>query len=324
MTVLRASSLSNDIVAAEAADECLLSGGSAVAAVLSGFFAAAGAYSGVLLGPLSVIVAGVGVGARAFDGRLRQPGLGAKRPRGFVDNEPIPPGAYVGIPGAISAAAVALAYEGERGLGPCIRYGIQRAERAAAESRKELLRVVRGLGAQAFSDPAFVRPLLHVAGQSEGGLLTSTDMNTVPSEIDVQATAHPTDGEWFEPPWAPELGTEDATSPDGIQYVVIAFDTRGVAAAASFLRAREGVAFDEMELTAPRAARPVLRGITRVSPGERLSSPCSVAIHVEGGRPSRVVASPLKLRLSAEDLRSPELSIRRDPSSRRMLPERHS
>ncbi|MGC4065984.1 MAG: hypothetical protein QM784_15310 [Polyangiaceae bacterium] len=90
VTNLRSCSLSNDIVAAEAADECLLAGGSAVAAVLCGFFAAAGAYSGVLLGPLSLLVAGVGSGARAFDGRLRQPGLGTKRPRGFRDEESHP------------------------------------------------------------------------------------------------------------------------------------------------------------------------------------------------------------------------------------------
>jgi gamma-glutamyltranspeptidase/glutathione hydrolase len=322
VTVLRACSLSNDIVAGEAAEECLLSGGSAVAAVLSGFFAAAGAYSGVLLGPLSVIVAGVGIGARAFDGRLRQPGLGAKRPRGFLENEPIPAGAFVAVPGAISAAAVALAYEGERGLGPCVRFGIQRAERAAAETRLSLLHVVRGLGAQAFADPAFVRPLIHVAGPSEGGLLTSTDLNTVPSEIDVQATALPDTEDWFEPPWAADLGKSDATLPDGNQYVVIAFDNRGVAAAASFLRAREGVAFDAMELTAPRAAHPVRRGVTRVSPGDRLACPCSVAIHVEGGRPNRVVATPSKARLSQADLTAPELSVRRDPSDRRVIPER--
>jgi gamma-glutamyltranspeptidase/glutathione hydrolase len=321
VTVLRACSLSNDIVAGEAAEECLLSGGSAVAAVLSGFFAAAGAYAGVLLGPLSVIVAGVGVGARAFDGRLRQPGLGAKRPRGFLENEPIPPGAYVGVPGAIAAAAVALAYEGERGLVPCVRYGMQRAERAAAESRLSLLRVVRG-GAQAFADPAFVRPLLHVAGPSEGGLLTATDLNTIPSEIDVQATVHPADDAWYEPPWAPDLGNERGASPDGHQYVVIAFDSRGVAAAASFLRAREGVSFEAMELTAPRAARPVLRGVTRVAPGERLACPCSVAIHIEGGRPTQVVASPGTLRLTAEDLTGAELSVRRDARARQVIPER--
>ena len=43
-----------------------LRGDSVVGAVLSGFFAACGAYAGILLGPLSLLVAGVGSGVRAF------------------------------------------------------------------------------------------------------------------------------------------------------------------------------------------------------------------------------------------------------------------
>lgn len=322
MTALRAAGLSNDVVAGEAADECLLSGGSAVAAVLSGFFAAAGAYSGVLLGPLSVLVAGVGGGARAFDGRLRQPGHGVKRPRGFVEGEPIPPSAYVAVPGAIAAAAVALAYEGQGGLGPLVRHGIQRAERAGAETRAELLKVVRGQGAQAFADSAFVRPLLHVGGASEGGLLTSTDFAQLTASIDQQAVAHSSDEAWFETPWASEMEGDNLPNIDGNQIVVVAFDSRGVAAAASFLRVREGVSLDAMELVAPRAAIPVRRGITRVVPGTSIACPVSVAIQIEGGRPTTVVAAPGKRRLDGELLQRPELRVRRDPTGRRVIAER--
>jgi hypothetical protein len=109
---------------------------------------------------------------------------------------------------------------------------------------------------------------------------------------------------------------------DGTQYVIIAFDNRGVAAAASFLRAKEGVAFDAMELTAPRTASPVLRGVTRVAPGERLSAPASLAVQVEGGRPAAIIASPSKLRLGSGDFDAPELRIRRDAAARRVIPER--
>ena len=70
---LRALAISNDPIAEEAALAQLSQGGSAVGAVLAGFFAAAGGYSGVLLSPLTVLVAGIGTGGRAFDGRLRQP-----------------------------------------------------------------------------------------------------------------------------------------------------------------------------------------------------------------------------------------------------------
>jgi hypothetical protein len=221
-----------------------------------------------------------------------------KRPRGFVEGEPIPGSAYVAIPGAIAAAAVALAYEGQGGLGPLVRQGIQRAERAGAETRAELLKVVRGKGAQAFSDNAFVRPLLHVAGASEQGLLTSTDFGQLTSTIDVQAVAHPANEAWFETPWAQDMEGENVPSVDGNQIVVIAFDNRGVAAAASFQRVREGVSLDAMELVAPRAAVPVRRGVTRV------------------------VASPGKLRVDTASLDRPELRVRRDATGRRVIAER--
>ena len=63
---IRSGAIANDRVAEEAAQELLSSGGSAVGAVLSGFFAAAGGYAGVLLGPVSVLVGGVGIGMRGF------------------------------------------------------------------------------------------------------------------------------------------------------------------------------------------------------------------------------------------------------------------
>src|SRR4051812_9922053 len=125
----RALAISNDPLAEEAAQAQLAQGGSAVGAVLAGFFAAAGGYSGVLLSPLSILVAGIGTGGRAFDGRLRQPGLGTKRPRGFLPDEAIPIAARVAVPAGVAAAAVANAYDGAKSLGSMVKHGILRAER---------------------------------------------------------------------------------------------------------------------------------------------------------------------------------------------------
>ncbi len=319
MSTLRFAAISNDPVAEQAAGESLLGGSSALAAVLAGFFASAGANAGVLLGPLSILVAGVGSGVRAFDGRLRQPGLGTKRPRGFREEEPVPEAAYVAVPCAVSAVAVAQAYDEERSFGAVVKYGIQCAERAGAESRVQILQVVRGMGAAAFSDPAFVRPLLHVAGASEGGLLTPSDLAAVPADIDVPALAHPAGNSWLETPWAGDgaLNPDWASNqPIGGQVVTIAFDARGVAAAVSFHRTREGVGIDALELEAPRAAVPVLRGVTRVAPGERIACPVSMALRFEAGRPAEVVASPSAIRLGAAQLASPQLALRRDHATR--------
>ena len=60
--------------AEEAAQHILAEAGTAADALIAGFFAAAGARPGVLFSPVQTLIAGPGVGARAFDGRARQPG----------------------------------------------------------------------------------------------------------------------------------------------------------------------------------------------------------------------------------------------------------
>lgn len=314
MTAIRVAAISNDPVAEQAAAEILLSGGTALGAVLSGFFASAGANSGVLLGPVSILVAGVGSGVRSFDGRLRQPGLGVKRPRGFRDEDPVPDAAYVAVPSSMSAIAVALAYDDERSLSSVIRGGIQQAQRVGADARAELLKVVRGAGAAAFADPAFMRPLLHVAGPSEGGNLTANDFTAVPTEIDVPAVSHPERSDWFEVPWA--AGNPGAITPNCTEVSVLSFDARGVAAALCFQRVRDGINLDALELEVSRAAIPVLRGVSRVAPGERLATAASMAVQFEAGRPSAIIASPSVVRLGTREIENPQLSIRRDAATR--------
>ncbi|HYP88320.1 MAG TPA: hypothetical protein VEQ59_09200, partial [Polyangiaceae bacterium] len=81
---LRALARSNDALCEAAAGEVLARGSTAIDAVIAGYFAAAGAYPGVLFGSVTVLLGGTGSGDRAFDGRVRQPGRNAKRPRGTL------------------------------------------------------------------------------------------------------------------------------------------------------------------------------------------------------------------------------------------------
>ncbi|MCA9600123.1 MAG: hypothetical protein KC776_42765 [Myxococcales bacterium] len=307
----RALAIANDPVVEEAATEFLGANGSATGAVLCGFFAAAGAYAGVLLGPVSVLAAGVGAGARAFDGRLRQPGLGTRRPRGFKADEEVPDEARVAVPASIPAALVAHAYDGGHSLASIVKPGISRAQRAGAAARASLLRLVRTGGAGAFTDVSFVRPLLRVAGPSQGGLLTTTDFSQVP-DVDHEATLR--DG-LYEPPWAEEGAATDTTEL-GVGCAVCAVDVRGNFAALSYRRLVDGFLLEDLELEAPLAAVPVKRGVARVAPGAPLSAPAPIAIRTDGaGAIVEVLAAPNAARL---DVATAPFVLRRSASSKQV------
>lgn len=306
----RAFAVSNDPVAAEAAREQLGAGGSAVAAVLAGFFAAAGAHAGVLLGPVTLLVGGVGVGARAFDGRLRQPGLGAKRPRGVVAPSAVPDAARIAVPTAISALAVALAYDGGRSLGSLVKPGISRAERSGADARAGVLRLVRSAGAGAFHDTTFVRAMLRVAGPSQGGLLSPADFAAVP-DVDADAPARSVgERRLYEAPWVHEAEGMDASAL-GSGCAVCAVDVRRVFAALSYRRLAAGFTVEELELEAPLAAVPVMRGVPRVTPGARLPAPAPVALVADGsGACTELLAAPAATVIGPDELARPALHLR--------------
>ena len=330
----------NQPVAVQAAQDFLLSGGSAVGAVLSGFFAASGAYAGVLLGPLSILVTGIGSGVRAFDGRLRQPGLGTKRPRGFLNDEEIPLAARIAVPQAIAAAAVAHAYDGGGPIAEVLKRGIRQARQVGSEARAEILQSIRGQGARVMSSPSVARPLLHVAGISEGGLLTSADLAAV-SDLDVSGSAHPTMANWFEAPWADadmnnsadsesDLASEASDSVgvdpserranswlvDSLLMVLAAVDNRGVFAGAAYEWTTNGIAIDGLELEAPARAVPVMRGITRIAPGYPIPAAVPIAIQVVSGQPVGIVCDPRIRRLDEHGIAQSQFRINRDPATR--------
>jgi len=320
---LRATALASDALSEAAAREHLEAGGRALGAVLAGFFAAAGASAGVLLGPVSVLVAGTGQGARAFDGRARQPGLGTKRPRGFADADSVPEAAGVPAPAALAAAFVAHAYGGDQSLRAVVRPGIAAAERASAPARAALLERVAQIGASVLLEASYRRPILRVGGASEGGLVTPSDLEP-PADIDVPAVeleAGSDERRWVVPPWAWTDGELPAELGRG--GGIVAVDTYGVLAALTFRTADAGVWIEEHQLIAPRLAVPVRRGVPRVAPGVRLPAPAPMAVHLdEGMRPIAIVVEPESARFDPSAPGTPRLLLRRDPATRLVAAER--
>jgi len=278
---------SEDVVEAVAAAE-LARSKSAVAAVVAGFFAAAGTHPDVLLGPVTLLVAGVGSGGRVFDGRLRQPGLGAKRPRGFV-GEDVPLAAHVALSTSVAAVTVALAYDRRATLTAVARAGTRAAADAHAAERARLLGRVAEVGPAALAESSFVRPLLHLASPSEGGLLTPADF-VAAGDVVLEARERSVKGTTvLEPPWA-ELKVELAEG--GARHAVCAVDAEGVYAALAYERVGSGLDVPALGLVAPLGATPVRRGTPRVTPGQRLPAAAAIAVSCdEANAPCEVTAT---------------------------------
>jgi gamma-glutamyltranspeptidase/glutathione hydrolase len=270
--------------AAEAACRALEAGGSAADAIIAGFFADAGAHPGVLFAPAVALVAGTGVGARAFDGRAAQPGTGASRPRGYVDEASIPDGARVAAPRSLSMLVLLHSYWGRATMSTLVRPGVVAAERAGAKVRAALLRKAGAAGVLSLRSPEILPGLLAVGGTLAGGTLTAADLKEArPAETEAVTTMLADGTSVFVPPWPPK-----ETGADRVEAIVTC-DGRGIIGSLTYVPGC-GVAVPDLELEVGREAIPVRRGVTRITPGTPLLSTAPMAIlHRKGGFAAAIV-----------------------------------
>ena len=297
----------------DVAAEILREDGTAMAAALGGYFAAAGSEPGVLFAPLTILVGGGGAGGRVFDGRCRQPGVGAKRPRGWTDADRIPEAAYVAVPGSVAAAVVACAYVPGTSVNSVVRRGVAAARRAGAARRAALVRQVAALGAGILNDAQLKGALLGELGPAQGGLMSSGDLMP-PRDLDRPALER--DGVWF-PPWVSDVPESEGDeppgappSPLGVGHVLCAVDVRGLFVALSF-RSCPGWEIEDLEIALPKLAVPVRRGVPRTEPGSPLPTPAPIGLRRNpSGQVVEAIASPRSQRID-----EPEIVLRRDPST---------
>jgi gamma-glutamyltranspeptidase/glutathione hydrolase len=270
---VKAAAVASESAAETAATEILEQEGTAAEALIAGFLAASAARPGALCSPIHAIMAGPSTFARAFEGRARQPGLGLPRPRGAVSAESVPAAATVAAPGSLAALAVLHAYDGSLSFQRLAGPARELAKGAGAMERHALLTKVGRLGPGAFRAPPVLRPLLAVAGRTEGGLLTEQDFAELRPE-----SAPPRDvqlgderGAWVVPwPSAQEGGRR--------VEVIAAADIRGVIGVLCYAPDDDGVKVPELGIRLARDAVVVRRGVTRVSPGQMLPAPAPIAI----------------------------------------------
>lgn len=296
----------------EVAAEELLKKGNAVDAVVAGVFAACALYPGVLLGPVQILIGGGGVGLRAFDGRVRQPGIGAPRPRGFREDEEVPDAAKVGVPWLPATLSVAVATAGTATFAQVLAPALALAK---GSPRHDVLTKIASRGPRAVEERPLGAELLVLAGRTSGGLLTSDDLSSQRPEVhpasrhvlgaahagrsgrgprsssprDRNAKTSPADAPSeartrfvYELPWSNDEGGLPI-APAGLVEVattraVAAVDRFGAFAIACWDEGASGLSIPELGLRAPFFATPVLRGETRVRPGDARAAAAPIAL----------------------------------------------
>jgi len=270
-----AKAASSDRFAQQGAEQLLADGGNATDAVVAGFLAAAAADAGVLLSPVTALVAGVGAGARCFDGRCCQPGSGSRRPRGYLPQDEIPQTARVATPRALATIALLHAYGASRPMSAVTKPAIAIAKKQGAAGRAALLAAVAQHGAAALRSAEALRALLRAGGPPAGGLLSEHDLREArPHDLEPEQTSLAAAVTVATPPWAEPPEQDGGRRSE----VVVAADPRGVVAALAFSPDDGGVPVPELELRLARDAEPVRRAVSRVTPGTAMPAALPIAI----------------------------------------------
>ncbi len=246
----------------------VLAKGNAVDAVCAGVLAAAALDPGVLFGPVHLLVAGPGFGVRCIDGRLRQPGRSAPRPRGFLSDDEVPVAARVAVPGLPAAIATAMSMFGTVTLRASAEPALALLERK--HPRRALLDALSRGGPSVLAKDPFAEALVTAFGRLAGGVMTLDDLRAqrAPAEACVIG-----DGAAYAP-FADEEG-----APASVElHAVCAGDRRGGVAVACYEIAREGASVEALGILAPLRAQPVMRGVRRIDPGTALACASSVVL----------------------------------------------
>jgi gamma-glutamyltranspeptidase/glutathione hydrolase len=237
----------------------------------------------VLLSPVSILLSAFGA-RRVIDGRLRQPGRGLSRPRGFVDGAEIPSAARVAVPANIPAVFVAWGYL-TGSPASAFRVASVVARRAGAEARAELLQRAAARGGSALKGSAVERDLVRRAGAVQGGLVSHDDFDPA-TDVDHALEL----GAGF--PWGPT----DTASAESSRHAILAVDPSGGAAVVCYELVEDGMPVCGGELISPLAAHPVRRGIPRVRPGTPLPQRCEGRLELTpDGRIAAAICGALRV-----------------------------
>lgn len=274
-------SFANHAEVAEAMAAATISRSNAVDVLVSGLFAYAAVEPSLLLGPVQILIGGPGAGLQAVDGRVRQPGLGTPRPRGFVAGEVIPAAATVGVPCFSSAVIAALAAYGTRTVNQCVTPAVDLAKHHSSERAHVIAQVAR-YGPTAIGRDEVAGVLIERFGRMAGGLLTQEDLVASPPPVEAVPVykADGSGGARAEFALLPHAASSEERTLGGSQRLamLLAVDGYGLFCAAAAEIHADAIEIEELGLSAPRLADPVRRGEPRVTPGTARPSVAPIAL----------------------------------------------
>lgn len=244
----------------------------AIEAVVAGALVAVARDASVLFGPLHILIGGAGAGLLAVDGRVRQPGRGANRPRGFREDEEIPDAAYVGAPAFAAAAFAALALASNDSTRAVFAPALS-AARVASKERHAFLERLAQKGAFALAESSIAGDIVAAVGKISGGLLTAEDLAAAKPSVEKCAIASNDLRDIATASWSAQSLPKSSKI-----EIILAADMRGRVAAACYEVSSDAVPLGVYDLAAPRHATPVLRGKERVRPGDALPAVVPLAI----------------------------------------------
>jgi hypothetical protein len=246
--------------------------GTAVDRVLCGLWCLAGAHSQALLGSVQILVAGPGLGVQAVDGRVRQPGKAADRPRGFREGEAIPLAARAGASMFVSAAVVAQTLFCELALAKLVAPAVAIAKGQSPE-RAKVLEACKARGPTALAGLA--DELVRELGPRGGGALSVSDLEAVAPHVEQVQVARLSDSMVAAfAPW----DEAEALDESWVTSLVAATDSNGVAAVGLAHWTVQGARVSALGLVAPCLAAPVRRGVERIKPGVPCPGPGALAL----------------------------------------------
>jgi hypothetical protein len=252
--------------------------------VVAAILAAAALSPSVLFGPVQILLGGGGFGVQAIDGRVRQPGRNAPRPRGFLERDEVPDAAWVAVPALPAALAATVALVRTSTLSRLAAPAIELAKERS-EERAKLLRAIGRRGGGALAERGVADELIAAFGRMAGGILTIEDL-AAPEVSVLPAKARV--------PWLDDLRDAGAArQAKTTVHVVAAGDARGRFVVACYEDAREGITFEPLDLVVPRLAEPVRRGEVRVRPGAARPALAPIGLASAGGTIIAAIGKPL-------------------------------